>query len=151
MHELDADLVAVGGAQALHHARQGRGLEAQHVVHEDRPVHVGVGEPVAARVELRVRLARAQLQGIEVGLQVAAHAVGADQHQRADGIERRRADVLRGDIPALGDAVGDAGHLLLRALWRRRAGKLLAVADALDQLARVVREVAEEGSPFLVD
>ena len=33
-------------------------------------------------------------QRIEIGVEVAAHAIGADHHERADGIARRPANVV---------------------------------------------------------
>src|SRR3546814_10809162 len=37
--------------------------------------------------DLRMRLYGLEAEGVEIGFQVSAHAVGADQHEGADGIE----------------------------------------------------------------
>src|SRR3546814_6576672 len=42
---------------------------------------------VALGIELRMRLYGLEAEGVEIGFQVSAHAVGADQHEGADGIE----------------------------------------------------------------
>ena len=71
VHELDAERRAIGAAQDLQHLADGREFQAEHVVDEDRPVVVGLGEAVARRVQLLV---------------VAAAARGrADRGWRADG------------------------------------------------------------------
>ena len=106
VHELDADRAAVGLAQHLHDLAQGRRLQPEHVVEEDRPVHVGFGEAVGLRIELRVVLPALQAERIEIGHQVAAHAVDADQHQRADRIDDRRARHRRATADAAGAAAG---------------------------------------------
>ena len=80
MHELDADLAAIGGAQLGQDLAQRRGLEAQDIADEDRPVHIGLGEAVGRGIELGMGLDRLQAQRIEIGLQMAAHAIGADEH-----------------------------------------------------------------------
>ena len=58
----------------------------------------------------------AQLERVEVGLEMAAYAVGTDQHQRADRIKGRGADI-RGCGPAgpSGDG-GDCRQSTVRAL-----------------------------------
>ena len=86
VHELDADLPAVGAAQDLEDLAHGRGLEAEHVVDEDRAVEIGVGEAVGLGLQLRVHLALGEAQRIEVGGEMAHDAIGADQHQRADAV-----------------------------------------------------------------
>ena len=109
VHELDADGAAIGLAHDLEDLPQARGLDPQHVVDEDRPVQVLGAEAVALGIELRMRLDRLQAQRIEVGLQVAAHPVGADQHERANRIERRRADVVGRDSARADHPGGDRG------------------------------------------
>ena len=65
VHELDADRAAIGLPQDLHDLPQRRGFAAQHVVDEDRLVHVGVGEAVGRRIKLGVRGGDDQAQRIE--------------------------------------------------------------------------------------
>ncbi len=122
VHELDADLAAVGGAHRLEDLRQRRRFHPQHVVDEDRAFPVVVVEAVGDGVQLRVTLALGEAQRIQVGLQVAAHAVGADQHQRADRIQRRRADVVSRDVAALGQPGGHRRHRGIAATVLAAAG-----------------------------
>ena len=91
VHELDADRAGVGLAQDLHDLAQGGLLQAQHVVEVELAVEVGVGEAVALVVELGVVVvAPCQAQRVEVGQQVAAHTVGADQHDDPQVLAEQR-------------------------------------------------------------
>ena len=56
VHELDADLGAVGLAQDLDDLPERRLLEAEHVVEEELALEVGLGEAVGLGVELGVVL-----------------------------------------------------------------------------------------------
>ena len=89
VHELHADVPAVGAAQDAQDLAHGRRLEAEHAVDEDRPVEVGVGEAVGLGLQLAVHLAVGEAERVEVGGEMAHDAIGADQHQRADRILRR--------------------------------------------------------------
>ena len=96
VHVLHADVAAVGAAQDLQDLAERRGLQPQHEVEEDRPVEVGLGEAVGRRVEFGgVARRGGDAQRIEVGLQVAAHPVGADHHDGAQGIQGGGADRRR--------------------------------------------------------
>jgi hypothetical protein len=65
VHVLEGEGAAVGAPHQLHDLAHGGRLEAEDVVDEDRPVHVGGGEAVRGRVELGVALLVAQAQGVE--------------------------------------------------------------------------------------
>ena len=95
VHELDAERLAVGAPQDREDLAQRREFEPEHLVEEDRAVHVGFGEAVGARIEVLLVLARLEPERIEIGVEVAARAVGADQHQRVDRIARRLLHVGR--------------------------------------------------------
>ena len=96
MHELDADRAAIGLAQDGLDLAQRRGFAAEYVVDEDRLVEVVVGETIGARVEFGMRPGNLQPERIEPRLQMAAHTVGADQHQRAQRSDGGCADLLPG-------------------------------------------------------
>ena len=83
VQELEADGAAIGAAQDRQHLADGRVFEAEHVVDEDLAVVVGLGEAVGRRMQLLVVLLRLEAERIEVGVQMAAHAEGADHHDRA--------------------------------------------------------------------
>src|SRR5215813_3209307 len=78
VHELDADGLAVGALQDRDDLAHGRELEAEHLVEEDLAVQVTLAEAVAARIELLVVPLRLEPERIEIGVEVAADAVGAD-------------------------------------------------------------------------
>ena len=104
MHELDAERRTIGAGEDFQHLPDGAEFEAQNIVEEDRPVVVGFGEAVILRRQLVVVLERVgDAERIEIGVQMAAHAEGADHHDGAHGIARLLMDIGLGD----GDAVGD--------------------------------------------
>ena len=74
-------------------------------------VHVGVGEAVALRIEFGMRLGQLQAERVELRLQMAAHAVGADQHQRAQRGDNLGARVGARDCRASGRWGADGGRL----------------------------------------
>ena len=65
----------------------------EHLVEEDRPIEIGVGEAVGARIEFFFVLRRREPERIEIGVEMAARAIGADQHQRADRIAGGALDI----------------------------------------------------------
>src|SRR3546814_10713179 len=80
VHVFDRDRAAVGLVEPLHDLPQGRGLEAEDVVDEDRPVPVVRTEPVVPGVELRMVVMGHQAERVELRLEMPADPVGADQH-----------------------------------------------------------------------
>ena len=89
VHELDADARAIGLFQDRERFAQRAPGEAQHAVEIDWTVIVGFSEAVARRVKLGMVLVAFELEWIQRRDQMAAHAIGADQHQRTDRIARR--------------------------------------------------------------
>ena len=82
VHVFDADLAAVGLAQAVPDLAQGRRFaQAQRSEDQDRTVPVAVAEAVGRRIELAMPSVADQAQRIEVGFEMAADAVGADQQE----------------------------------------------------------------------
>ncbi len=100
VHELHAERAAIALAQDRQDLARSRRLAAEHVVDEDRPVHVGLGEAVGRRIELGMRLRHLQPERVELGLKMAAHPVDAHQHQGADRVRGwRRAPAPPGRPP----------------------------------------------------
>ena len=128
VHELDADVAAVGAAQDAQDLAHRRGLQAEHLVDEDRAVEVGLGEAVGLGPQLLVHLALGEPERVEVGDEVAHHAIGADQHQGANRILGR---AHRG---------GDRQF---------EAGGLRALADLVAELALGLAVVAGQGGDQL--
>src|SRR6185369_14341663 len=86
VHELDAERLAVGALADRDDLAQRAVFEAEHVIEEDLAVEIGVGEAVGARIEFFAVPRRLDPQRIELGEEMTADAVGADQHQGAPRI-----------------------------------------------------------------
>ena len=97
VHEFHGDRPAIGIAQNLHDFAQGGGFAAEDVVDEDGSVEVGVGKSVGSVVQFGVRRGDLEAERVEAGFKVAADAVGADQHQRAEGGDGGGANLLGGE------------------------------------------------------
>ncbi len=168
VHELHADLPAVGAAQDLEDVAHGGDLETQHLVDEDRAVEVGVREAVGLRPQLLVDLALGEAERIEVGGEVAHHAIGADQHEGADAVlrgaqrgHRRQLEAGRrrlGIEPVLDLALGGAVVACERAkqvlvvvylLHRPRPGRTV-VAVAFGRAVLLLQR-GEEMPPLVAD
>src|SRR5205809_1934048 len=102
VHELDAERLAVGALADRDDFAQAAVFEAEHVVEEDLAVEIGFGEAIGARIELFAIALRLDAERIELGVEMTAHAVGADQHQGADRIAGRLVDVGGRELSALG-------------------------------------------------
>ena len=83
------------------------------MIEEDLAVEIGLGEAVGARIEFLAIARRLDAERIELGVEMAAHAVGPDQHQGADRIARRLMDIGRGQSRCPWPAPW-------RRSWRRR-------------------------------
>ncbi len=143
VHELDADRAAIGVAQDPHDLAQRGGLAAEHVVDEDRLVQVGVGEAVGKRVQLGVRRRNGQPERVEPRLEMAAHAVGADQHQGAQRGDGGGADLLAGQRrrTAAWGGSGPRGIVCFRRGIARRPG---GAGGVLQHRAGVVVQRTEQ-------
>ncbi len=110
VHELDAERRAVGSSEDFQHLGDGGEFQPEHMVEEDPAAPVGLGETVGGGIELTLLGQNLQAERIEVGVEMAAHAIGADHHQGAHRIARRLGDRAVADLDA---AAGDAGLYLL--------------------------------------
>ncbi len=77
-------------------------MQAEHAVEEDFAVEIGIAETVGAGIEILFVLLRLEAEGIEIGMEVPAGAVSANQHQGADGIARRLLNFGTGELDAGG-------------------------------------------------
>lgn len=112
MHELVADLAAIGAPADVDDLAHRREFETEHVIEKDRPVVIGVGESVVRRIEfLELRLVD-DSERIEFRRAMPEHAIGADEHDRADGIDRAL-------LHRLGRCGGGGRNLALRGLLGR--------------------------------
>src|SRR5689334_5703460 len=84
VHELDAERLAVGPLADRDDLAQRAVFEAEHVVEEDLAVEISLSKAIGARVEFLAVARRLDAERIELGVEMTAHPVGADQHQRAN-------------------------------------------------------------------
>src|ERR1700674_3769761 len=86
VHELNAERLAVGALADRDDFPQRRVFHAQHMIEEDLAVEIALHEAVGARIELFAIARWLDPERVELGVEMAAHAVGTYQHQRAHGI-----------------------------------------------------------------
>src|SRR3546814_15035202 len=80
VHVFDRDRTAVGLLEPLHDLPQGRGLEAEDVVDEDRPVPVVRNEQIG-RASCRERVRQyVSISVVDVSLKTKIHITTAHQH-----------------------------------------------------------------------
>ena len=101
MHEFEADGAAIGSPQNLEHLGNGGILEPKHAIDEDLPCVVGFRESIGRRMQLLMVFRRLETKRIEIGVQMAAHAIGADHHQRVDRIAGGAQKIVLGKPDAL--------------------------------------------------
>ena len=95
VQEFNAHGLAIGALADRHDLAQRAVFQAEHVIEEDFAVEIGLGEAVGANIEFFVILGGRQAKRIELGVEMAAHTVGADQHQRAHRIAGGLMDIGR--------------------------------------------------------
>ena len=134
VHVFEADLAAVVCAQDLDDLANGRPLKAERAADVDRTVLRSAHEAVVFGGEVGRELALVQAERVQVGGEVTAHAICADQHHRADGVSSRF--VYAGLVDLL-SALG--GSLL--DLDLQRAG--------VEALRQVVLELGANEGPVL--
>src|SRR5580704_4791721 len=100
MQKLDAERLAIRAPQDGDDLADGAEFETQHVVEVDRPIEIAFAETVGAGIELLLVLHRLEVERIEIGMKVPARPVGADQHERVDGIAGGPLDFGSGQLNA---------------------------------------------------
>jgi hypothetical protein len=151
VQELDADRAGVGLAQDLDDLAERGLLQAEHVVEVELAAQVGVGEAVGAVVELGVVRVAGEAQRVELRQQVAAHPVGADQHDDPEVVAQQR---LRGRVV---DAAPPTSAAPAGSRWRPpaaarpRGAGLEGRPGALEQRAVLGLQLVEVGPPAGVD
>jgi len=100
VHELDAERLAIGAAKDRENFAQRAEFEAEHAVEKDLAVVVRFGEAVGARIEILLVMVRLETERVEIGVEVPARAIGANQHQGVDRVARRLLDLGGGDVDA---------------------------------------------------
>ena len=118
----------------------------EHEVEVELAVEVGVGEAVGMVVELGMLVVVGEAQRIELGDQMAAHAIGADQHDHPQMIVDQRLGAGSSMLcsPA---AVAGSPRPAADAPGRGSQGR----AGALEQRPVLRLELVEIGAPARVD
>ena len=93
VHELDADRAAVSLFENLEDFPQRCGFESEHLIDEDRAIHIRHAESPGFRVEFRMVLFSLQTERINLGQQMTAYAKDANDHQCPNGIQRSATNV----------------------------------------------------------
>ena len=121
VHIFKANVAAVGRLEHLDDLAHARLLEAERAANPDRPVEVGLAEIVIGGGQVGRHVAPGEPERIEVGGEMPAHAVSADQHHCADAVLGRAADLVGRRARGRG-FLGDRGlELLDRRLGRVEA------------------------------
>lgn len=94
MHEFEAEGSAVGATQDRHHPEYAGVFQTEHPVDDDCAIVILVGKAIGRRIQLPVILTLLELERIEIGVQMAAHAIRADRHQSAHAVARRLLDLF---------------------------------------------------------
>ena len=67
---------------------------AEHAVEKKVAIIIGVGETIGRGIEFGVMLLTVEVERIEIGDQMTAHPIGADQHQNSQTVAGARQHVL---------------------------------------------------------
>ena len=86
VHIFDADLAAVGPAQDIDNLAQTGALAVEDAVEKDLAIEIGFAKAVAAVIEFGIGPALIEAKRIEIGFEMPAHPIGADQLQCVDRV-----------------------------------------------------------------
>jgi hypothetical protein len=89
MHVLNPDMATISALQDVEHLTQRAEFEAECAADIDGTVVIGLGEAVGLGLELGVLAAGDELERVELGGEMAARAIVADQHAGGERIARR--------------------------------------------------------------
>ena len=102
MKEFDAERLTIGPAQNGDDLAHRAEFEAEHMVEKNPAVEVGLAEAIRAWIELFLVLRRFEAERIEIGMEVAARPIGANEHQRPDRIAGGALDLGGSDVNTAG-------------------------------------------------
>ena len=143
VHVLDAEGPAVGLAEQLEDLVEGGRLQPGQAVGQEGPGQVPDGEAVGGRVELGVEVDRLDVEGVEVGHQVPAHAVHVDERLHVHLLGQALAFHLGRVVGRLGVAV-PAGRLVGDAHGREHV--VVEAVPTFEALGHVRQEEARLGA-----
>src|SRR5262252_1616340 len=84
--EFDAEGLTIGPAQNGDDLADGAEFESEHMVEKNPTIEIGLAEAVRARIKLLLVLRRFEPERIEIGMEMSARPISANQHQRPDRI-----------------------------------------------------------------
>src|SRR4029078_74197 len=96
MHVFGADMAGIDALEYVEHLSQRAEFETERAAEIDRPVVVGPGETVGLRLEFRVLAPNGEFEWIELGDEMTAGAVVADQRAGSERVARRIKRLLLG-------------------------------------------------------
>ena len=170
MHEFNADRTAIGALQNIEHFRHGRIFEAEHVVDEDLAIIVGRCEAVIFRLQLIIVVwLFCKAERIKIGVQMAAHAIGADHHDGANTVACGLRDLLAGQrcaggtlcsltLQLIGDMLFNFGPVAIKRRNKLAIGGNRPVfsgpgcaCGVLFHVVSIVAQLGEEIAPLRID
>ena len=86
VHIFEADGAAIVCLEHGHEFAHGRLVEAHRAAEPDPAIEIGIGEAVVGGREVGGQVAVGEAERVELGGEVAAYSIGADQHHRADAV-----------------------------------------------------------------
>ena len=80
MHVFDADATTIGLLDSGNDLAKRGDLEPEHIVDEDRPVPIIRPKSIMAWIQFQMRFRGGKLKRIEIGFEMTAYAISANQH-----------------------------------------------------------------------
>ncbi|OIQ70238.1 hypothetical protein GALL_481510 [mine drainage metagenome] len=106
VHEFDAERLAVSALADRDDFAKRAIFEAKHMIEKDFSVEIGLSKTVRARIEFFTIAWRLDAERVELGVKMAAHAIGPDQHQGAHRVAGGLMDIGRRQFCAPGLRLG---------------------------------------------
>src|SRR5262245_2950266 len=141
VHVLGADMAAVGRLETVEDLAERRTFEAENAADIDRTIVVALGEAVGLGLKLGMLASLDQFERVELGGEVAAGAIIADQHAGGERVARCGKGVALAAY-----ALRACGKQSPLRLWRPGGAARFGQHALL-----VVFEVGEEGAPIGID
>ena len=106
MHEFDAERLTVSTLADCDDFAKRTGLKSEHMIEENLAVEIGIREAIRTRIEFFMILLTFDTERIKIGVEMSAHAIGANEHQGTNRVARCLLDVRRREIVACGLSLG---------------------------------------------
>ena len=100
MQKLDAERLTISAPQDADDLTDRAKFKSEHFVEKNRPVEIGLAEAIGRGVKFLLVVRRLQGERIEVGVEMPAGAIGANEHQRPHRVPGRALDIGGGKLDA---------------------------------------------------